>query len=207
MPTFILVNGLLSSPLLSRLWHQNSALKPLVIKSFAHQHHWPISDIYCPDTHVCDAVTHPLISYVTRLVWMLNISGHIIASNKADSSLSPPFSPPLITPFQFPFPPSRSSHAPSICRRPLTSPSTPALRFHFPPPRLHFLSVLFTSFPFLMQIRGDTTCMNIDTHKNIHIHAGKWLKAEMYTVHELILGLNQHIDAAFLIEAMDCLKA
>lgn len=33
--------------------------------------------------------------------------------------------------FNFPFPPSCSSYTPSICRRPLTSPSTPALRFHF----------------------------------------------------------------------------
>ncbi len=72
--------------------------------------------------------------------------------------------------------------APSICCRPLTSPSTPALRFHFLSPRLHFLSFLpfyFLSFPYgckwwLHMHACTLTCTK-------HIDEWKWLKVEIYT--------------------------
>lgn len=137
---------------------------------------------------------------------MLNISKHIMASNKADSSLSPPSPLNLITPFQF----SLSSfllllysiYLPPSSHLFLNSCS----EVSFPSPRLHFLSCfpifLFFSPPPLTQITDDPTCTCTK-----HTHAWKWLKAEMYTVHEPILGLNQHIHAVFFCWSMDRLGA
>lgn len=108
--------------------------------------------------------------------------------------------------FNFPFPPSCSSYTPSICCRPLTSPSTPALRFHFLLLDFIFSPVSLFSFfsppPPLTQITDDPTCTCTK-----HTQAWKWLKAEMYTVHEPILGLNQHIHAVFFGWSMDRLGA
>lgn len=127
-------------------------------------------------------------------MWMPNISKHIIASNKADSSLSPPFSLTLITPFQFPFSSSPlllcSIYLPPSSHLSINSCSEVSFSFSGTPFSLPFL------FPFsLVHIRDDSRCTDIYIHR---AYTWKWLKAEMYTVHELILGLNQHIHAVFL---------
>lgn len=110
---------------------------------------------------------------MTLLTWT-----HILASNKAESSLFPPRSLSFSSHrFNFPFLlhlSAPSSHL-SINSR--------LRRFIFSSPRLHFLS--FISFP-LMHIGG----MTPHACTNIHMNA-KWLKAEMYTVRELIFRVNR----------------
>lgn len=126
-------------------------------------------------SNVCVCVMWWLIHWfhnMTLLTWT-----HILASNKAESSLFPPRSLSFSSHrFNFPFLlhlSAPSSHL-SINSR--------LRRFIFSSPRLHFLS--FISFP-LMHIGG----MTPHACTNIHMNA-KWLKAEMYTVRELIFRVN-----------------
>lgn len=108
----------------------------------------PFIDSKIPDIWYLSA-SYACVLMWRRLVWMLNISKHIMASNKTLPSSS------LITPFSIFLP------AP-LALRPLTSPSTRAPRFHFPSPRLHFLS-LFDPPPLCMHMSDDSTRMY--THK------------------------------------------
>lgn len=133
---------------------------------------------------------------------MLNTSKHIIASNKADSSLSR-FSLALITILFFLLPASFMLHLSAA----ILSPLHQLLLWGF-------ISLLQDSIfspvpalllPFLPLCMWGTT----PHARTFNTHGGKWLKAQMCTVHELILWVNQHVHAVFFfsIEAMDRLKA